>query len=308
MDARGGSRLSAWVGPVVFAVLGVFSLVLAYFYADSRPMLFLAEGLSLFGLSLGLPRVRKDLSGWFFLLASVAAALISSYGLLEFLNGKLELENAVQLISATLLALFTVALWRSTEGTKRVEELLVRLEREPVVSLHKIEFTEGLEVAGWKGEGLGVHKEPVECSRMKLVFTLSNLGRHALVVRSLAVYLTGSETLLGLAPKPLEASPVVQPGASAEFEAEASEPCKEIYAFYREMEECLPGHTRVSEAWGCVGLALEVVHGGSLGGADWLCFKLVLGPGTGGVYLAEGYQAECPQGVRVRLASAGRLV
>ncbi len=226
-------------------------------------------------------------------------------------------ESAFTVGASVVIAEFTMALWwatqaqaRATEGMRRLEEKLVLLEKAPVVVISDIAFSGKVRSVGLKEGGIGVLGD-TNRSSMEVRFTASNVGRYGLVIKTAALFVLedgGVYHPIRLLPEPEGGGPVVAPGRSAVFRMGNNQAHEHAYQLFRAIESCPVAHNRISEAWSCVGLAVEVVHGGSLGEGEWLCFKLGLGAKTGDGYRAAGYQSACPQNVIARANGAKLLV
>jgi len=224
--------------------------------------------------------------------------------------------TAVQAVAAIVMALFTVALWRATllqakatEGMRRLEEQLVSFEIKPLVAITNVAFFETVRAVGEKGDGIGVLDEPTS-SILEVRFRVSNVGRRGLVLKTAAIFVSeggGVYYPVRLSPSPDGDNPVVAPGGSVMFKASHEQAHEHAYQLFRAIESCLPAHNSISKAWSCVGLAIEVVHGGSLGESEWLCFTLGLGAKTESGYRAVGYQSSCSKDVIVSVEKAQLL-
>jgi len=299
-----------WLVPIIFAVLAVSSLVLAYYFRDSRLQLLAAEALSLLGLALSLSRIQVDLSKYVLLFAVIAAALVFSYFVLDFLSGKLALVELVEFSTPVVVALFTIALWRSTQAQaeatmemKRVQEQLASLETTPILALDSLILFEKVERGGFDFDSSGLSVRDVgKRSKIEVQFQVLNVGRYGVVVNAFSVYLMSNSSLklepMVFLPRPLSEARVIPPGGGAGFVVETKSFYKEIYDFFRNLEKCLPLHNRVSEAWGCLGVALKVVYGGSLE-ERWICFQSHVQPSAkvdGSEYKIVGFLSRCPNG------------
>lgn len=244
-------------------------------------------------------------SGWLPPLLGLGLAVGLPWCLL--VSGKLEqLASAVEMGASIVIAEFTLALWWATqtqavatERMRHIQDYLVSLERTPNIVVSDIEFSEPLRVSGSQNR-----------STVNISVTITNLGRHGVVVKEVAAYVQENHEIkhpIRLTPVPVHGGLVINPNQSVKFSAENGLTHEEAYSFFRVLESCLPRHNRLPEAWSCVWLALKVVHGGDQEESGWLCFRLQIGHKNGGSHKPLGYRVECGKGVATALESASLL-
>ena len=259
--------------------------------------------------------VRKVVA-WLLPLLGLALAVALPWYL--YARGSLDsLTSTFMVGSSIVIAEFTMALWwatqaqaSATEGMRRLEEHLTSLEKAPLVVISDIAFSETARVTYQNVKKAGALDNP-EHSSMKVMFKVSNVGRYGLVVKTVSLYVLEDGRArypIRLLPTPEGEELVVAPGKSVMFVAKNELAHEHAYKLFRAIESCLPAHNSISEAWSCVGLAVEVVHGGSLGESEWLCFTLGLGAKTESGYRAVGYQSSCSKDVIVSVEKAQLLV